>query len=470
MGDSVKIEGISFDTRTLKSGELFVAIEGEKEDGHQYISRAVSQGASGIVCTKRGRSLIPSGVPFWIVDDSRAVLGWLAASYYDYPSRHLQLIGVTGTNGKTTVATFLCQLLNTLGESAGLLSTLEYYTGRQRIQGIRTTPDAVSIQCYLAEMLRSGSTYAVVEVSSHAIAQQRIQGLTFAGGIFTNVTHDHLDYHGDFLSYIKEKKRFFDGLPTSSFALVNADDTQGKYMLQNCVSARQRTYSCLRESDYKARIVEDEPFGLTLSLQDQLVSFSLLGRFNAYNILAVLGAAHLLGVDWVEAQEILSGFAPLPGRFERIPNKRGVYVVIDYAHTPDALEKVLGDLFGWAKRSQCRILSVVGCGGNRDKTKRPLMGKIACRYSDVSFFTSDNPRDEDPATILSEMKELLGASDRARMRSIIDRQEAISLAWSEAKEGDILLVTGKGHEAYQEVAGKFYKYSDKKVLEDLTQI
>ena len=466
------IGGLSSDTRTLKKGDLFIALTGNHSDGAQFISQALKKGVIGIICDATAQAQLPTqvldGVPYWVVQDSAFVLGHLAASYYGHPTQSLTLIGVTGTNGKTTIATLLAGVLQQLGKRVGCLSSVNYQLGPDRaVAATHTTPDTIRLHKYMAEMKQAGCTHVTMEVSSHGIHQQRIVGLDFDGGVFTNITHDHLDYHKTFDAYLGVKKSFFDALPSHAFALVNADDPRGLLMLQNTQAQRQHTYSLRSPGDYSARIIEDTPHGLTLRIADREVTFRLSGSFNAYNLVAIAASAHVLGMDMEEVLRVLSDLPGVPGRLEHLPNTRNIHVIIDFAHTPDALEQVLKNLSTWAKQAHARLLSVVGCGGNKDKTKRPYMGKMACKYSDISFFTSDNPRDEDPSVIIQDMQQALTASELRSVYSIVDREEAIAAALDAAESKDILLVAGKGCETFQEIAGHKESYSDKAILEQL---
>ena len=462
------ISGLSSDTRTLKKGDLFIALTGHHSDGAQFIPQALKKGAIGIICDATAKAQLPNNVPCWLVQDSAFVLGHLAASYYGHPTQSLTLIGVTGTNGKTTVATLLARVLQQLGKRVGCLSSVNYQLGPDRvIPATHTTPDTICLHQYMAAMKQAGCTHVTMEVSSHGIHQQRIAGLDFDGGVFTNITHDHLDYHKTFDAYLGVKKSFFDTLPAHAFALINADDPRGLLMLQNTQAQSQQTYSLRSPSDYNVRIIEDTPHGLTLRIADREVTFRLSGSFNAYNLVAIAASAHLLGMDMEEVLRVLSDLPGVPGRLEHLPNARSIHVIIDFAHTPDALEQVLKSASKWAKQARARLLSVVGCGGNRDKSKRPYMGKMVCKYSDISFFTADNPRDEDPAAIIQDMQQALTASELRSVYSIVDRKEALTAALDAAEPKDVLLVAGKGCETFQEIAGHKASYSDKATLEQL---
>ena len=467
------IGGISQDTRTLRRGDLFIALSGTQAQGVAYVQEALDKGAVGVLCPAEdlhadglSSSLLSSDLPCWGVLDLPLVLGHLAASYYDHPTRHLRVVGITGTNGKTTIATLLAGTLRTLGIKTGYLTSVAYDTGDEVFAATHTTPDPIALQAYMSRMYAAGCTHATMEVSSHGIDQQRMVGVEFTGGIFTNITHDHLDYHGDFATYIGVKKRFFDALPSTAFALVNGDDRNGEVMLQN-TAARRYTYGLRHAADYAARVVEDAPTGLALEVWGRAVSLQLSGYFNAYNALAIVACADLLGVAREEALRALSAQQGVAGRFEWVANDRGVHVVIDYAHTPDGLGQVLRSLSRWAQQTRSRVLCVVGCGGNRDKTKRPQMGAVVCSYSDDAFFTSDNPRDEDPMEIIADMQRTLTEVQRRRVTAMADRTRALEAALAAAKPNDFVLVAGKGCETHQEIAGKHLPYSDKVVLEKL---
>lgn len=449
---------IRFDSRQVEAGDLFVAVRGPLVDGHQFIPDVLAKGAAVIVAETEAPDL-EEGLCWIQVKDSALALGQMAANYYDRPSEKLRLVAVTGTNGKTTTATLLFDLVRGMGYQAGLLSTVENRVGDKVIPSRLTTPDAVSIQELMAQMVEAGCTYAFMEASSHAIHQRRIAGLHFAGALFTNITHDHLDYHGSFANYIQAKKMLFDELPSSAFALVNADDPRGMVMLQN-TKAKSYTYALKKMADYKAKILSYNLLGLHLDLDGADFHGRLIGGFNAYNYLAVYAAARLLGLEKTEILTVLSRLMPAPGRFETVVQPdRSVVGIVDYAHTPDALEKVLQTIQS-LRQGKARIITVVGCGGDRDKAKRPIMAKTACKGSDQVILTSDNPRSEDPEQILHEMLEGVEAADRARVLSILARREAIRTAAVLAQAGDIVLVAGKGHEKYQEIKGVRHPFDD----------
>ncbi|MBK7408251.1 MAG: UDP-N-acetylmuramoyl-L-alanyl-D-glutamate--2,6-diaminopimelate ligase [Saprospirales bacterium] len=455
---SISVRRIGFDSRQVEPGDLFVAVRGVQVDGHRFIAEVLQKGASVIVAEDAPGTL-PQGVCWIQVADSAEALGQLAANFYGRPSENLQVVAVTGTNGKTTTATLLFDLVRELGFQAGLLSTIENRIGDRVLPSRLTTPDPVYIQEQMAEMVEAGCTYVFMEASSHAIHQKRIAGLHFAGAVFTNITHDHLDYHGTFKNYIDAKKMLFDGLPRTAFALVNTDDPRGPVMLQN-TAAKTYTYSLKKLADYKARIIDYNLLGLHLELDGTDFYGRLIGAFNAYNYLAVYATARLLGLDKMEVLTVLSRLTPAPGRFETVVHaNRPVVGIVDYAHTPDALEKVLQTIDSLRKGGE-RIITVVGCGGDRDKAKRPIMAQVACSGSNQVILTADNPRSEDPAQILAEMLEGVRISDRAKVLTILSRREAIRTACAIAHSGDIVLAAGKGHEKYQEIKGVRHPFDD----------
>ena len=463
IGDSDKqITSTVFDSRKVEQGSLFVAVRGTQVDGHQYIPKAIKLGAVAIVCEDIPEKEDQVAHTTYIqVADTSVALGLIAQNIYDHPSRKLQLIGVTGTNGKTTIATLLYQLFTQLGYKVGLLSTVENKIGSQVLKATHTTPDALTINALLQQMVEAGCTYAFMEVSSHAIHQNRIKGLQFRGGIFTNLSHDHLDYHKTFKEYINAKKKFFDDLPDTAFALTNIDDKQGRIMVQN-TKAEIATYSLQRIASYKAKILENRIDGLHLTFNDQAVFCRLIGVFNAYNLLSVYGVGDLLGVDPEELLLILSNLKAAEGRFDTVI-LQGKIGIIDYAHTPDALENVLNTIQKIATKAQ-QIITVVGCGGDRDRKKRPIMAKVACQKSDTIILTSDNPRSEDPHHILEEMEQGVPESASDKVLVIENRAQAIKTACKLAKVGDIILIAGKGHEKYQEIKGEKFPFDDKQTL------
>ncbi|MCB9284251.1 MAG: UDP-N-acetylmuramoyl-L-alanyl-D-glutamate--2,6-diaminopimelate ligase [Lewinellaceae bacterium] len=458
-GDAdVSIRRIAFDSRTVEPGDVFVAVRGVQVDGHRFIPDVLKKGVAAIVAETAPEDMHPDLC--WVqVADSAEALGQLAANFYGRPSEKLQVVAVTGTNGKTTTVTLLFDLVRELGYQAGLLSTVENRIGDRVLPSRLTTPDPVYIQERMAEMVDAGCTYVFMEASSHAIHQKRIAGLYFTGAVFTNITHDHLDYHGTFKNYIDAKKMLFDGLPAEAFALVNTDDPRGPVMLQN-TAAKRYTYSLKKIADYKAKILDYNLLGLHLELDGADFYGRLIGAFNAYNYLAVYATARLLGLDKMEVLTVLSRLTPAPGRFETVVHaNRNVVGIVDYAHTPDALEKVLQTIEKLRKGSG-RVITVVGCGGDRDKAKRPVMAKVACQGSNQVILTSDNPRSEEPEQILAEMQEGVPAADRRKVLSILSRREAIRTACALAHDGDIVLAAGKGHEKYQEIKGVRHPFDD----------
>lgn len=463
---SVPVTDICFDSRKVKHGSLFIAIRGTQSDGHQFISSVVEKGAAAVVC----ETLPPeqdSKVTYVRVQDSSYALGVIASNFYDNPSEKVRLVGVTGTNGKTTTVTLLFQLFRQLGYGAGLISTVRNQVNEQVIPSTHTTPDPIQLNALLSAMVDEDCTYAFMEVSSHSVVQKRIAGLSFAGGVFTNITHDHLDYHKTFEDYLKAKKGFFDGLSESAFALSNADDKNGKVMLQN-TRAKKQTYGLRSMADFKCRLVENQFSGLMLNIDGHDVLCRLVGSFNAYNLTAAYAVAMLLGESKMRVLTALSLLSPVEGRFDYVTSPQRITGVIDYAHTPDALQNVLNTLHDVT--SGGRIITVVGCGGDRDAAKRPVMARIACELSDQVILTSDNPRSEDPAEIIRQMEKGVPVKDTKKSLSISDRREAIKAAVSMAKPGDVILVAGKGHEKYQEVKGVRHPFDDKKVLEEMFKI
>lgn len=460
----VEVSTIEFDSRKVIKSSLFIAISGTQVDGHNFIDKAIESGANTIMCQVLPTSL-KEGISFLKVRNTADVLGVISSNYYEHPSASLNLIGITGTNGKTTVATLLYKLFMDLGFKAGLLSTVEYRIGDYTIPSTHTTPDAISIQKLLREMVDSGCEYCFMEVSSHAIDQGRINGLEFKGAVFTNLTHDHLDYHGTFENYLKVKKRFFDTLPEGSFALVNADDKNGAVMIQN-TKAKKYKYSLRSFADFKGKILDNTIDGLLLEINGIQIHSRLVGDFNASNLLAIYGTASLSGIESVELLTALSNLKPAEGRFEYV---REIYTrrvgIVDYAHTPDALEKII-ETIEQVKPVKAKIITVVGCGGDRDKTKRPIMGAIVAKYSDIAILTSDNPRSEDPETIINEMAKDVPKSELSKLIMISDRKQAIKTACLLSGQSDIILVAGKGHEKYQEIKGTKYPFDDLVILQE----
>ena len=459
------VSDIQFDSRKVTSTSVFVAIAGSASDGHDYISQVIEKGVKMIVCQVMPMELA-ADVNYVVVADSSEALGIMAANFYNNPSDKLKVVGVTGTNGKTTTVTLLFDLFMQLGYKCGMLSTVHNKINEEILPSTHTTPDAVSIQQLLADMLQRGCTHCFMEVSSHAAVQRRIAGLNFVGGLFSNITHDHLDYHKTFDEYIKAKKLFFDGLPKSAFALVNADDKRGMVMMQN-TKAGKYTFSLTRLADFKATLISNTIHGLELDIDSRSVWFKLIGDFNAYNLLGVYGAATLLGEDKDEVLTVLSGLSSAKGRFDQIKSAQSnVTGIVDYAHTPDALENVLSTIQS-IKQGNEKIITVVGCGGNRDAAKRPIMASIACKFSDQVIITSDNPRDEDPMDIIRQMQEGIKITDQRKVLIIADRKEAIKTATTMSAAGDIILIAGKGHENYQEIKGVKYPFDDKEIVKEM---
>lgn len=454
----MEISALCFDSRKASEACLFVAQKGTQSDGHQYIDQVLEKGAIAIVCQEMPAVCRPE-VAYLRVADSNAALGILASAWFAYPSQQLQLVGVTGTNGKTTIATLLYKMFQAFGYKVGLLSTVCNYIDRKAVPATHTTPDAYTINALMAEMVAAGCQYAFMEVSSHSVDQGRIAGLRFAGGIFTNLTHDHLDYHKTVDAYLKAKKRFFDTLPAEAFALTNADDKNGKVMLQN-TKARKYNYSIRTLADFNAKIIDTQLEGMHLEIDRREVYVQFIGRFNVSNLLAVCATARLLGKEVEEVLLVLSTLRPVSGRLEYMPSPTGFISIVDYAHTPDALCNVLETLNDIC-RAENKIITVVGAGGNRDRTKRPEMAGQAVALSHTVILTSDNPRFEDPQDILQEMYAGVSPSDRKKVLCIVDRREAIRMACRLAAKGDMILVAGKGHEDYQEIKGVKYPFDDK---------
>ena len=462
MGDNEQLDAVVFDSRQAKEKTLFVAIEGLTNDGHQFLEVAFNQGCRFAVVQKE--VVCPDGMTLFKVKDTRRALATLACAWFDHPSQQMHLIGVTGTNGKTTTTTLLHQLFSALGFSCGLISTVVNKIEQREIPSTHTTPDPFAINQLLRTMVDAGCSYAFMEVSSHAVHQQRIHGLQFAGAVFTNITHDHLDYHKTFPEYIAAKKGFFDGLSKEAFALVNIDDRNGAVMLQNCPS-KHATYALNTLADFKGVVVENSLEGLLVKINHTEVHSKLIGKFNAYNLLAVYGVGELLGIDKLALFEALSMLDSVSGRFQFFKSIHGVTVVVDYAHTPDALENVLQTI-GQLSNGK-NVITLVGCGGDRDKSKRPLMAKIAQKFSQQLILTSDNPRTENPTQILREMQEGLEAFSKVPALAIEDRKQAILTASLLAKAGDIVLIAGKGHEKYQEVNGVKFPFDDFKIAQEI---
>ena len=454
-----EIAGLHYDSRKAGAGDCFFAVRGTQCDGHDFIADAVRAGVAAVVCEELPANQ-KEGVSYVVVDDSNGAMADMAAAFYDHPSRELRLVGVTGTNGKTTVATLLCDLFGALGYRAGLISTVVYRVGDRETESTHTTPDAVRLNAMLREMVDAGCEYCFMEVSSHSIVQERIRGLKFEGAVFTNITHDHLDYHKTFAEYIKAKKRLFDSLPKEAFALVNADDRNGEVMAQN-TRARTSRYSLRAAADFNCKIVEMLFDGMLLRMDGSEVWVNFLGRFNACNLLAVYGAARLLGADKEETLRALSALRSVRGRFEPVRSASGITAIVDDAHTPAALENVIATETDIRNPSQ-QLIAVCGCGGDRDRAKRPEMGAIASRDASIAIFTSDNPRTEDPEAILDEI--MAGVREGARCLRIADRAQAIRTAVMLARPNDIILVAGKGHETYQIVGRAKRHFDDREEL------
>lgn len=462
------VKALHIDSRKMNAGDVFIAIKGVAADGHEYIDSVVEKGAAAVICQALPATL-KDGVTYIEVENSSAAAGYMAHNFYGQPSEKLKLVGVTGTNGKTTIATLLYKLFSALGYTCGLLSTVQNHIGDQVVPATHTTPDAISLNALLKQMADAGCTHVFMETSSHAIHQHRIAGLRYAGGLFSNITHDHLDYHKTFDEYIRVKKSFFDGLSADAFAISNADDKRGAVMLQN-TPARKYFYSLRTMAEFKGKIIENALTGLVININDQEVHFRLIGEFNAYNLLAVFGAAICLGEDKQEVLRCLSMLTGAEGRFDYIISaKQQVIGIVDYAHTPDALLNVLTTIKKLRKGHE-QIITVVGCGGDRDTTKRPVMGEVSCEHSDKVIFTSDNPRSEDPEQILKEMETGLNSAAKRKFISIVDRKEAIKTAVNLAKEEDIILIAGKGHEKYQEIKGVKHPFDDKQVLLEMFEL
>ena len=459
----VEINNITFDSRKVSKGSLFVAQVGVHVDGHKYIDTAIQQGAVAILCQTLPDQLLPN-VTYINVENSDKALGIVADNYYNHPSSKLKLVGITGTNGKTTTVTLLHRMFRMKGYHTGLLSTIVNKIDETEIPATHTTPDALELNELLSKMVEAGCQYCFMEVSSHSVVQQRIAGLSFAGGIFSNITHDHLDFHKTMANYVAAKKGFFDQLPKGAFALTNCDDRNGMVMVQN-TNAKTYTYSLQRMADFKCKVIEDSFQGLQLEINGKEVYTQLVGRFNGYNLTAIYGAAVLCGIDPDEALLLLSKLQAAEGRFEYVTGK-GITAIIDYAHTPDALDNVIDTINEIRKPSQM-LITVVGCGGDRDKTKRPEMAQIAARKSDRLILTSDNPRTEDPNDILNDMEAGLTNEEKCNTVRITDRRQAIRTAVMMSKENDIILIAGKGHEKYQEINGVRHHFDDREEVEKL---
>lgn len=455
------VSSVCFDSRKVEGGSLFIAVKGTQSDGHKFIEQVVSAGAVAVVC-----EVLPeqknSNVTYVQVKDSESALGIIASNFYDNPSEKLKLVGVTGTNGKTTTATLLYDLFQALGFNVGLISTVIYKIGKEEFPATHTTPDAIQLNRFMQQMVEAGCTYCFMEVSSHAVAQKRISGLQFSGAVFTNITHDHLDYHKTFEEYLKAKKKFFDGLTNEAFALVNKDDHNGIVMFQD-TTALKKTYAMKSSADFKCKILESQFSGLLLNMDGTEMWSKLIGSFNASNLLAIYSTAILLGQDKMKVLTALSNLNSVDGRFQQVKTPSGIVGIVDYAHTPDALLNVLKTIRDIRVNDE-KIITVVGCGGDRDALKRPVMSQIACNESDKVILTSDNPRSEDAEEIIRQMQKGVDRANQKKVLSITDRKEAIKTACLLATSGDIILIAGKGHEKYQEIQGVKYPFDDVKIL------
>lgn len=460
------IHKIEFDSRKVEENDVFVAIRGTVSNGHDFIEKAINLGATAIVCDTLPEVIV-TGVTYIQVKDTNTALAYLATNYYGNPSQNLKLVGITGTNGKTTIASLLYQLFQKAGYKVGLLSTVKIMVNDIEYKATHTTPDSLTINHYLAEMNAAGVEYCFMEVSSHGIHQKRTEGLHFAGGVFTNLSHDHLDYHATFAEYRDVKKSFFDHLPKTAFALTNVDDKNGAVMFQN-TSARKLTYALKSYADYKAQILESQLSGLLLKINESEVWVRLIGTFNAYNLLAIYGTAVELGLDRLEVLRLLSELESVSGRFQYIVSDQKITAVVDYAHTPDALENVIKTINDIRTNNE-QLITVVGCGGDRDKTKRPIMAHIASSMSNKVIITSDNPRTEDPIDIIADMEKGVELQNQKKTLSIVDRKQAIKTACQLAGPNDIILIAGKGHETYQEIQGVRHDFDDMKIVKELLE-
>ncbi|WP_339918800.1 UDP-N-acetylmuramoyl-L-alanyl-D-glutamate--2,6-diaminopimelate ligase [uncultured Flavobacterium sp.] len=462
----VAVGKIEFDSRKIEKNDIFVAIRGSVSDGHEYIQKAIELGAVTIVCDTFPVNF-EKEITYIQVKDTNKALAFMSANYFGNPSEKLKLVGITGTNGKTTIASLLYQLFKKAGFKVGLISTVKILVDDIEYKATHTTPDSITINHYLAEMRDAGVEYCFMEVSSHGIHQKRTEALHFVGGVFTNLSHDHLDYHPTFAEYRDVKKSFFDNLPKNAFVLTNVDDKNGAVMLQNTV-ANKRTYALKSYADYKAQILENQLSGLLLKIEGNEVWVKLIGTFNAYNVLAIYGTAVELGMDSLETLRLLSELESVSGRFQFIVSTTNITAIVDYAHTPDALENVLKTTNDIRTKNE-QLITVVGCGGNRDKTKRPIMASIASELSDKVVLTSDNPRNEDPDTIIQEMEVGVAAENYKKVLAITDRKQAIKTACQLAQPNDIILIAGKGHETYQEVNGVRHDFDDMKIVKEILE-
>ncbi|MFN3315848.1 MAG: UDP-N-acetylmuramoyl-L-alanyl-D-glutamate--2,6-diaminopimelate ligase [Raineya sp.] len=462
----LNITSIQFDSRKVEPNSLFVATRGTQTDGHNFISKAIEQGAIAVICEEMPENL-QENITYIQTSDSAEALGIVASNFFDNPSQKLKLVGITGTNGKTTNVTLLYKLFKGLGYRVGMLSTVENYIDEEVLPATHTTPDALSLNELLAKMVKAGCQYAFMEVSSHAVVQRRIAGLHFTGAVFTNITHDHLDFHKTFENYIKAKKKLFDDLPKTAFALSNFDDKRGSVMLQN-TKAKKYSFALKTPANFKGKVLNNTLQGLEMDFEGKAVWCRLTGTFNAYNLLGVYAVALLLGEEVENVLLVLSSLSAARGRFEQIVDARNRIGIVDYAHTPDALENVLKTIQELRQEHQ-KIITIVGAGGNRDATKRPVMAEIACKYADVVLLTSDNPRNEEPLQILEDMYKGVPITQRKKVQKIENRREAIEKACQIAQNEDIILVAGKGHETYQEIKGIKYDFDDLKILSELMQ-
>ncbi|MFV5684037.1 UDP-N-acetylmuramoyl-L-alanyl-D-glutamate--2,6-diaminopimelate ligase [Flavobacterium sp. GB2R13] len=460
----IAINKMDFDSRKIEVNDVFVAIRGSISDGHDFIEKAIQQGALAIICDTFPENIV-IGITYVQVKNTNSAVAFMAANYFGDPSQSLKLVGITGTNGKTTIASLLYQLFKKAGFKVGLLSTVKILVDDVEYKATHTTPDSITINHYLQEMVENGVEYCFMEVSSHGIHQKRTEALHFVGGIFTNLSHDHLDYHPTFAEYRDVKKSFFDNLPKTAFVLSNIDDKNGPVMLQN-TAAKKLTYALKTYADYKAQILENQLSGLLLKINGDEVWVKLIGTFNAYNLLAIYGTAVELGMESMEVLRLLSDLESVSGRFQFIVSTSNITAIVDYAHTPDALENVLKTINDIRTKNE-QLITVVGCGGNRDKTKRPIMAGIAAELSDKAIFTSDNPRNEDPEVIITEMEQGVGPQNYKKTLTITDRKQAIKTACQLAQPNDIILIAGKGHETYQEINGVRHDFDDMKIVKEI---
>lgn len=462
----ITVNNIDFDSRKIEENDVFIAIRGTVADGHEFIETAINKGATAIICDTFPENIV-AGITYVQVKDTNRAMAFMASNFFGNPSANLKLVGITGTNGKTTIASLLYQLFKKAGYKVGLLSTVKNVVDDVEYKSLLTTSDSITINRFLKEMNDVGVEYCFMEVSSHGIAQKRTEGLQFTGGVFTNLSHDHLDYHNTFAEYRDVKKLFFDQLPKSAFALVNSDDKNGPVMLQNS-GAKKLTYALKSYADYRAQILENQLSGLLLKINEQEVWVRLIGTFNAYNLLAIYGTAIELGLDNLEVLRLLSELESVSGRFQFIVSKDNITAVVDYAHTPDALENVLKTIEDIRTKNE-QLITVVGCGGDRDKTKRPIMANIASTFSDKAILTSDNPRTENPEAILDDMEKGVEPQNYKKMLAILDRKQAIKTACQLAQPNDIILIAGKGHETYQEINGVRHDFDDMKIVKELLE-